>query len=366
MTLLTQAQNGLFDLDPWAGQRESTFNFELINGVSGLVIAELHPSRDNPPTLSHDTTRTIKRTLGPLVLDETDTALVDSVNNRVRVSMIIGEHTYPLGRYVFMDHTRIRTTRGHASTSVLGDEMFIVDQKIERGFSCRTQDIAGVVVSGEVVESAITRLVFELPVVFTAEPTAFGSIGSWPQGTNRGRILDDLALDGDYFSPWFGNDYEMHVIRSFDPADRVPAFDWDANDVVMRDTITETSDLIDAANRIVVVSNTPSAIGTSTLPVVGVYNIPSSAPHSLLNRGFVITDVRELQLTHQSQAIAIAANIGQRGTVFERTELSTALDPRHDSYDIIRWQGENWLELAWSLVLREGSDMRHVIRKAYR
>jgi hypothetical protein len=51
--------------------------------------------------------------------------------------------------------------------------------------------------------------------------------------------------------------------------------------------------------------------------------------------------------------------------VFERVELSTPPDPRHDSHNVIRWQGENWLELAWSMPLVEGGEMRHVLRKAY-
>ncbi len=365
MTLVTKPHNDSFDMRPWVGQRSATFKFLLVNGITNAPIAELQPSRTQAPTLSHDTGRTIKRSLTPLVLEETQTALVDPINNRVEVSMIIRGQEWPLGRYVFIDQTKIRTTRGVWSTSSLVDEMFIVDQKIESAFSCKTVTRSGVLTSGEIVEIALERLLTGLPISFSIEPTEFGSVGSWPQGTNRGRIVDDLALDGDYFSPWFGNDGEMHVIRSFDPADIIPAFDWDSNDVVIRDTISETSDLVDAPNRILVVSNTPNTLGIANQVIVGTYDIPSSAPHSRLNRGFLITDVRELQIATTPQAIAVARNIGQRGTVFERVELSTPPDPRHDSYDVVRWNGSNWLELSWTLPLVEGSEMRHVLRKVY-
>ena len=366
MVLVTKPTNTQFNLQPWIGQRSATFKFVLINGATKAPIAELHPSRNQSPTITHDTSRTIKRTLSPLVLDEDQTTLVDPVNNRVEVSMIMHGVEWPLGRYVFIDQTKIRTTRGHWSTSSLVDEMFVVDQKIESAFSCRIIQRDGATASGEVVEGALARLLEGLPISFTIEPTQFGSVGSWPQGTNRGRIVDDLALDGDYFSPWFGNDGEMHVIRSFDPADVVPSFDWDANDVVIRDSIAETNDLVDAPNRILVVSNTPNVLGIPDQVITGVYDVPSSAPHSRLNRGFLITDVQELQVAGSQQAAAIARNIGQRGTVFERVELSTAPDPRHDAYDVIRWQEANWLELSWSLPLVEGADMRHTMRKVYR
>lgn len=366
MVLVTKPDNALFDLRPWVGQRSATFKFLLVDGITKGPITELHPIRGQAPTLTHDTTRTIKRTLSPLVLAETETALIDPISQRIELSMIINDQEWPLGRYVFIDHTRMRTTQGQWSNSSLVDEMFIVDQKIEQAFSCRTLISEGVVTSGEVVKGALERLLAGLPITFLIESTDFGSVGSWPQGTSRGRIVDDLALDGDYFSPWFGNDGEMHVIRSFDPADVVPTFDLDANNVVIRDSITETNDLVDAPNRILVVSNTPNSLGIANQIIVGTYDIPSSAPHSQLNRGFLITDVRELQIATTAQAIAVAQNLGQRGTVFERVELSTPPDPRHDSYDVIRWNGANWLELSWSLVLQEGADMRHTMRKVYR
>lgn len=366
MTLITTPHDSQLDLDVWVGQRSATFRFSRIDGVTGQNLGPIHPVRDQPPTLTHDTTRTIKRTLSPLVLDETDTAATDPINNRIAVTMVIGGTEWPLGRYVFINQTKIRTTRGLRSSSSLVDEMFIVDQKIESAFSCNVLNGGGTsIISGEVVNVAVERLLAGLPVTATVEPTAFSSIGSWPQGTNRGRILDDLALDGDYFSPWFDGTGVMRMIRAFDPATRIPTFDWDANRVVIRDSITEVSDLVSAPNRIVVVSNTPGVIGTGVNPVFGTYDVPSSAPHSELNRGFIITDVRELQVTSNTQAAAVAANIGQRETVFEYVDATTPPDPRFDSYDVVRWQGSNWLELAWTMQLREGGEMRHSMRKVY-
>lgn len=180
-------------------------------------------------------------------------------------------------------------------------------------------------------------------------------------GTSTKTLVADGLLS--HNSPWFDNTNVMRFIRSFDPATAIPTFDFDSGNKVMRDPPPiETDDLLGAANRFVVVSN-GSTVTTS--PIVGSYDVPSSAPHSIANRGFVISKTIDRQVEDVGQAQAIAANLGQRQTIFERVELTTAPDPRHDSYDVILWQGEKWLETAWSLPLIEGGKMRHTARKTY-
>jgi hypothetical protein len=170
-------------------------------------------------------------------------------------------------------------------------------------------------------------------------------------------------VSGDYFSPWFGNDQKLHFIRTFDPIDRVPDFDYDTGFKVMQDQILETDDLLTAPNRFIVIGNSGPS---SRSAIVGIADVPINAPHSVPNRGFAVTQTQNLQLRSQDQAVAVARGLANRQTVFERVNLTTAPDPRHDSYDVIRWQGELWLELAWSMALTEGGMMNHMLRKGYR
>jgi len=74
--------------------------------------------------------------------------------------------------------------------------------------------------------------------------------------------------------------------------------------------------------------------------------------------------VLDLQLSDNSQAQAVAQGLVNRQTIFERVSLTTAPDPRHDSYNVIRWQGSNWLELGWSMALVEGGTMNHLLRRS--
>jgi hypothetical protein len=349
--LTTFPHDPLLDLEPWVGQRQCTYRFERINGVTGEVLGQLYPLRG--ATLTHDTTRTIKRQLN-LKLGAADSAVVEVLTDRVLVYMVFPNGAeYPLGKYIFTDESKYLFTSGRLADMVLNDEMFLVDQEITTGISSDNRNIASVVQS----------ILSGLPVSFEMEPTDFGSNSAWPIGTGRGSIFEDLATQGDYFSPWFGNDGLMHWIRSFDPADgRLPDFDFDTHFKVLRQGIVETSDLLTAPNKFIVISNAP--FDTST-QVIGIADIPANAPHSFANRGFEIAETQDLQVIDATQAQAVAQNLANRQTVFERTTLSTPPDPRHDSYNVIKWQGDLWLELAWSMALVEGGAMGHLLRKAY-
>lgn len=356
--LITKNRDPILDLEPWVGQRQATFRFELTNGVTGMKLGEIHPIRN--ATLSHDTTRTIKRQLS-MSLGVVDTAAINVITDRVSVFMVFPSGTeYPLGRYMFTDASRQVFTSGipgpHTAGGLaqvtLNDEMFLVDQQITRGINSVNESITG----------TIAGILTALGVDFEMEASPFLGAESWAIGTSRGSVLEALALSGDFFSPWFGNDGKIHFIRTFDPATRIPDFDLDDGFNVMRDSIVETDDLITAPNRFVVVSN---ASTTPDIEIVGTADVPPTAPHSITNRGFVLPQVLNLQLADNTQAQAVATGLAQRQTIFERVGLTTAPDPRYDSYDVVRWQEQNWLELAWSMQLVEGGTMSHLLRKVY-
>lgn len=343
----------LLDLDPWVGQRQASFRFDLINGVTEERLGQLTPIRT--ATLTHDTSRTVKRQL-ELELGVSDSATINPITDRVLVFMVFANGAeYPLGRYMWTDASNLVTTSGRLNSSVLNDEMFLVDQEITKAIS---NDGA----SAEFLLATILSDLEDVTINYTLEPSPFAVSGGWSIGSNRGQIMETIAVQGDYFSPWFDNVGTMRFIRTFDPATKVPDFDWDQGNKVIRSNILETSDILTAPNRFVVIGN--SAIDP-TVEVTAVADIPATAPHSIANRGFVIAHVEDLQLSDATQAAAVVNGIVNRMTVFQRVGISTAPDPRHDSYNVIRWDGGNWLELAWSMPLREGQAMSHLLRKAY-
>jgi hypothetical protein len=370
MVLTKFPYDPLLDLAPWVGQRQCTYQFQLLNGTSGENKGNITPIRGSA-TLTHDTSRTIKRQL-MLGLGVQDTALVDPVKDRIVVTMVFpAGQTYPLGRYMFTDESFQVFTSGELANVVLNDEMYLVDQAITQGFDGYTSALSNTSAAGTAFETpagfSITTMVqalFDsLPVQIEIEASPFTSIQSWGIGTRRGQIVEDLALTGDYFSPWFGNDTHMHWIRSFNPATEVPDFDWDAGNQVMRASILRSTNILNAPNRFVVISNTPSNKNEPTFATV---DVPPNSPHSLENRGFIIADVRDISSLTTAQCAAIAQNLAERQMIFETTTLTTAPDPRHDSYNVIKWQGSQWLELGWTMPLAEGAPMSHTLRRSYR
>jgi hypothetical protein len=352
--LLKTPVNQRLDGRPFIGQRTATFRFDIVDSVTGFRRV-VNPIISGNAGINHDTRRTIKRMITGLHLGVADTEVFSSITSRLEPFMVIGGEDFPLGRYVPSDYAQIRLSRGNQSVSSFYDEGFIIDQQTSTSFGALSA-------TGEVVSSTLQRFLENYPVSFNIELTDFTTLGSWSAGTRGGFILDQLALDGDYLSPWFDNSSVLQLIRTFNPAGNLPTFDYDNGISVLIEGIVETNNLINAPNRFIVIGNGADSLGGE---IVGQADVPTTAPHSIANRGFVIADVSNRQVRTSAQAAAVAAALVQRQALIEETELSTLQDPRHDSYDIIHWREENWLEVAWTLPFTIGSPMTHVIQRTY-
>lgn len=374
MTLTNLPFDPILDLAPWVGQRQCTFRFQRVNGVSGQDMGEIHPIRGTS-VLTHDTRRTIKRQLG-MSLGVEDTADINPLQDRILPFMVFPNgQEYPLGRFVFTQQSYQLFTSGELSNAVLNDEMYIVDQQITTGVDAANLALTatpgvpaitglglGQVNRGSAISRVLAVLLQDLDIQAEVEASPFVINQAWGAGAQRGQIIEAMALAGDYFSPWFDNNGIMQFIRTFNPALKIPDFDWDAGNQVMRANILRQSDIFNAPNRFVVISNSS---GNSGVAVFGVADVSPNAPNSFENRGFYVPQVVDLQVLSTAQAQAVASNLAQRQTIFETTTLTTAPDPRHDSYNVIKWQGDLWLELSWSMSLSEGAPMTHTLRKAY-
>jgi hypothetical protein len=359
MAFTTQHHNSILDLDECIGSRASSFQFHLQDRVSGLFIGDLTPYM-SAASLGHDVTRLIKRQL-TLDLGVIDTGDINPFTDQIAVNMLIAGEIFPLGEYMFTDSNLLVSTGGRQASVQLVDKMFIVDQEIERSFDpagpARSHGSAPFISIG----AALAELLTGLPIRLRIEPTQFTAVGSWTTGTRRGQIIDAYTTQGDYFSPWFTNAGDMRFIRTIDAASVPATFDFDQHKRIFMDTISRRTNALTAANRFIVVSNTDAG----DAPIVGSYDIPASAPHSIANRGFVIPDVEDIQLSARTDANRIARGLALRNTAVEVIEFDTPADPRHDSYDVLRVDGLQWLEIGWSIDLTPGGAMHHIGQRAY-
>jgi hypothetical protein len=351
VVLTNFSHDPILDLDPWVGQRQATYRFELINGITGEHLGDIHPIKS--ATLTHNPERTVPRTLN-LKLGVADQAAVNPIQDRVLLYMVFPNgDEYPLGRYMWTDNARQEFVDiGDLGAPALADEMFLVDQVITVGLNGFTLNIA----------EAIKATLKGLPITYEAEPSAFACSQAWGIGQYRGSILHALAVTGDYFNPWMDNNGTLRFIRTFNPANKVPDFDWDSGNQVLRASVIKSDDLLTAPNTFIVISNSST---DPSVECVGKASIPQTAPNSVVNRGFEIANVQDLQLTDPVQAQAVAEGLVNRRTILEKATVSTAPDPRFDSYNVIHWQGVHWMSLSWNMILAEGAPMTHEIRKAY-
>ena len=356
-SLITDTRAPTLDLTTAVGQMQYTFRFALTDGVTGEVLGDVSPIRE--AALSHNTGQITKRSLD-LPLGAADTAAINTLTDRISVFMVIPSAPcpdtthgdWPLGRYQFVDDPRRVSTGGRLAKDKLTDEMFLIDQQILTGISGSGFNVADVIVT----------TLSGLPITFRIDPAPFTSADSWGVGTNRGQVLEALSVSGAYFSPWFDNTGTLRFIRAFNPADAVPDMDLDVGYRVLRADILETSELLTAPNTYIVISNNSA---TPDTPCTAIATVPVNAPNSVAKRGFAIPKTVDLQLTDIGQAQAVADALVQRNAIFEQVQLSTPADPRHDSYNVIRWQGVNWLELSWSMPLQPGAPMTHTLRRSY-
>lgn len=289
-----------------------------------------------------------------LALNRDDTAAFNSLTSRLEPFFLVGGEEFQVGRYVPSDWVRFPLSSGTTSSASFYDEGFIIDQQITNAFGANSP-------SGEVVSSMIKRFLTFYPINFYVEGVLpeYVSLGSWSAGTRGGFIIDQLALDGDYLPPWFDNSSVLQFKRNVDG--ELPSFDFDDGKVI-RDQIVESDNLINAPNRFVVVGNGANSLGK---PLIGIADIPSSAPHSIANRGFIVPEVNTRQVTSAGQASAIALNLSRNQTLVEQVELETTPDPRHDGYDVILWREKRWVEIAWTLPFSPSATMSHTLRRVY-
>lgn len=347
----------VLDLGPSIGQRTESFEFQLIDGGTGRPLGEIHPI-NAAPALDHAGGAVVTRTLA-LDFDTTEAAEINPVSDRVEVFMHLGGRRWPLGQFLFTDPIR-QDWAGYSADGLrsalsgpLADRMTIVDTELEHAFGA----------DAEAADDVIRRLLADLDLETSIAGSASPMTNTWTAGTTRLNVLGTVASFGGYLAPWVDHGGVLQAIRLFEPALAVPDFDWDANDVVIRETVTRADSLSDTPNRIVVVANGGQV---QDAPVVAYCDVPSTAPHSIPNLGFVRPRVFEAQVSSLAQANQLAENLCLTQTAAETLQLSTVLDPRHEAHQVVKFEGQLWLELAWSMELAAGGLMHHTLQRTYR
>lgn len=373
------AADELLDLIDVVQRRESV-KYEVLDSRLEWLF-DIHPIVGNAQ-IRVDANATVKRTLSDLRLTPDDEARIDVFAHRLRPVwqievarnrqvVVAGTETtrpvvtetpiyadYPLGVFVFSSADRVRQPWGIELTATLHDQSVILNQARETGLSLPA--------GANIVDAALS-IIAECGIpsvqVKPSEMTVSAPV-AWPAGTSRLEILNQLCGMLGYHPVYFDNEGRLRARAAEYPIVDLPpdhTYRLDETSRVVTGTITETSDLLDAANRYIVRSSAPS--GTE---IVGYYDLPANAPQSIARRGYVIASVSdEPGISDSATATAAAARNAAQARTYLHADFTATADPRHDIFDIVDYLGDNYRETGWELELKTGGRHTHHLRRTY-
>lgn len=347
----------LLDLDG-IRQRTDRFRFDL-EDQGGAVIGELTPQAASTPSITNDMMRRVPRTLDGLQLSPSDAAAVDIFRDRVRPVMILQNGAeFSLGRFLWGDDSRPLRSWGLERRSSLLDRSFILDQDIGRPLGVGRGGSLGLAALATVLDVITLD-----EIVSDGIDAPAGAPMAWPPSTTRAGILGDIHPQLGVLPVFFDREDRLNFRAVPETATAQPSLIYEAGGRIVADSIVLANDLLRAPNRYVVYDSSGSGA-----PVLGRWDIPDSAPHSIANRGFPVVLTQSMQgIGDARRAFWAARSLAQsdRANVFETIEWSSTLDPRHDSYDVVQVLGQVYLEIAWRMTLRSGGLMTHKARRVY-
>ena len=335
------------------GTHSLRYRFDLLN-PDLTKAGELPVRSDVAPRLRNNAGARIKRRLDltpePGILDD-----IDVLTARVRPVCLppTGEE-FPMGTMMFADAISVDAIPDNEHSAVLLDQGLLLDQQSDRTYGVSPGTVYEEVISSILGEHGIFDIEIE-----TAQDHVADQPISWRVGTSWLRIINDLARLSGAFDLFFDNSGVARVIEAPSLDSETVAYNAFTPRLFLGGTTGERFPL-DAPNRYVVVEG-----GAAEFPVTGVYDVPDSAPHSAVNRGFVVTRTEVLQGICQPADHCALAFAKSNTADYESASFISSVDPRHDTYDVVNLNHLLYREQSWSAELSGTGDMRHNLRRSY-
>lgn len=342
------------------GQRVDTIEWELLDKELH-TLGRVFPSRDDRATIEADIDRPIQRTLRGVTLTTLDAAAINPLTDRLRPWLRLQNGSrFPLGVYLFGDHQRSVSTRLDTWQPQMYDQGLILGDKLDRTISLPIGVQVQTIIVQMLLEVGITNFELDTSTAVTMAPIA------WSAGTERSRVIYDLAAQMGCLQPFFDNMGTFRCVMAPDPATAVPQFSY-GKKRIDADSIVEADDSYRAPNRYTVVGS-----GT-TDEISGYYDIPAAAPHSYANRGYLVSDVIDMPGIENSLQAVLAARAAYLADTraWTRISFTSPVDPRLDLYSIIDYDSGieetagTYLEVSSTIELTSGGNHDHTLSRLW-
>lgn len=343
-------------LDVIGSQRAESYRFDLLDQNLNDV-GEIDVSLDETVSIDNDSDRAIKRQMQGVKLSASDTTEVNPLVHRLSVKMVLpsGER-YPLGVFMFSSNDKRRRSWGREPTPQFTDLGRILDQPTPTTFSAAP---------GAKVTDLLEQWLADLPVRYViaendAKVSATTAQG-WPAGTSRLDPLNGVSALAGFSSAWFDAEGLLHFEPPPGLDDPTHVYELGPTSRVIEDSIVESDSWLDAPNRYIVVDSS-----NTTEPVVGVFDVPDSAPNSAAKIGYVNAVRIDAQGAGTAeQAVKVAKARYRQARQYEWITFGTPADPRHETFDVVQLDGLRYRESGWKMTLKPGAPMEHECRRTY-
>lgn len=343
----------LLDLPPHVGQRAEKIVFELMTNRLE-VIGELHP-QINGATVSNNPSSAVPRTCQGVVFQESEYRDIDPYTDLVRVKWVLENgDKYSLGVFAFEDDEQHQGSLEQSTSTPLVDLMSMMNVEIFKTF---TIPLGGQIIPAitDLVESfGIERYEIAQVDAYVTDPY------SRPIGTLGTEALRSALQMAGTLPPYFDSDgvLQVRMPPSLDTNDGI-RYDLSNSRVLPESTVIKRN-IIRAPNRFIVVGS-----GPSNDEIVAMCDVDPNARNSKERTGRIVPKtVQRNGIGSYAQAYALASTLAQQdlrllqGIVFE-----SAPDPRHDTFDVVQFDGDAYLELNWTLQLQPGGTHSHTASK---
>lgn len=359
--------------DEWPVRAESIE--WLVADKDGNDRGTLQVATSQTPSIANDTTRSIRRnvqsiTVLPRPMVDLDPRHIYAedvlpLSDRVSPWWVFGNGLrYQQGVFVWGDDSQELWSSGDPRTGMLTDLCTNLDQPLPGSVGYQ----AGTFVNDAIADLLSLDPAGEVGIAMEGGISTTDAVIGVPIGFAAGRdttltALDALCKIAGFLPPYYDNQGMLICREAPNLATATPDVQYGAGlGGVIPGTAVKSNDLLTAPNRYIVVAGNPQA------ELVGIFDVPDSAPNSFANTGQLRAKSTTVQgLTSQAQADQTAAAL-YATDISSYTWLaftSARVNPLHDTWNVVSFDGVNYREVSWAIECKPGGRMSHQLRGAY-
>lgn len=296
-TIALRSTTGKQMIEPITGNRSTHFKFALVN-KNGTPLGTLNGVSGG--SIEWNSTQAVKG--GGTIKVSDVNGEIDWLRVRVKPSIVIDGHgTWPLGVFIPAAPVETWAQDGRSWDVELLDRTSVLNQdKVEATYSLP---------SGTVVTTAVKTIIEstgESAGSITHSTETLSSGMTWPAGTSKLTIVNDLLDAAGFFALWADGNGNFRIEEHVATKNRPVRYEMlDDKKSIYTPDMAVDNDIYSVPNKVIAIGQ---GTGTDEAMVAVATNENPNSPYSFQNRGRWITDVQQGVEATTQEALQSYAN----------------------------------------------------------